>query len=149
MYTISERGVRQMRMPRYELSEQESKTYDWLVKETKQITPTWAYVIAQIVVGLFLLGYMIAWYWVSPTMTLPKSLLVGGQFLGLLGASTLAMEAFSLRPSTIALISMTKRRGNPALFAMLMNSRLRTRISISFIAVGFFAQGIGTLAVAT
>jgi hypothetical protein len=124
------------------MNDQESKTYAWLLNETKPELGRHRrrVVIGSILASLAILCF-IKCYWLTPTLTDSTRLVIGGQFYALFGALLLAIGAIS-RPSTLGLMSMTRLNGNPKLFAELMKSRFSARVGIGFVVGGFLMQGL-------
>jgi hypothetical protein len=124
-----------------QMSDQEKKTYKWLVNEAQPSISKYQRKIAIISVVMFLIIVAAIWsWWVSPTVTISESLLLGGQLYSLYGGLLLAVGAFS-SPSTLALLSMTRWNGNSSLFASLMNTRVAARVGVCFVVGGFAVQG--------
>ena len=132
-----------------QMSDEERKTYTWLVNKTKPEIKRYRrkVIIASIVVSLVVLGIII-WYWNRPTVAYSTSLLIGGGLYALWGALLLALGAVS-SPSTLGLMSMTRWDGNSKLFMELMKSRFSAIVGVSFIVGGFSNQSICMLLLGT
>ena len=124
-----------------QMSDGERETYTRFVRETKPALKRYQckVIIGSTVVFLTVLGIIIIWYWVRPTVSISTSLLIGGGLYALYGALLLALGAVST-PSTLGLMSMTRFDGNSKLFAELMKSRLSARVGIYFVVLGFSLQ---------
>lgn len=124
-----------------QLSDQEKKTYDWLISKTQPEISKYqrgVVVISAIVFLAIVVGVIN--YWINPTVSHSTSLLIGGQLCTLYGGLLLAMGAFS-SPSTLALLSMTRWNGNPSLFASLVKVRFAAMVGVCFVVGGFAIQG--------
>lgn len=124
-------------MKNSEMSETERENCAQLIAETKPATKRHRHrlTIASIVAFLAVLGLTI-WYWIRPDITCSTSLSPTGHLYGLYGALLLVVGAVS-KPSTIALMSMTRYGHNSKLFTELMNSRLNARVGVMFVVVAF------------
>src|SRR4030042_6998283 len=127
-------------MEQNELSAREKKIYGQLLNDTEKVRKSHRWRIIGASIGaLVIISILTSNYWVNATISHSTSLMIGGQFLGLFGAFLLGWMAFS-KPWRLGLMSMTKRGGNPELFASSMNSRFTSCFGIGFIAAGFFVQ---------
>jgi hypothetical protein len=127
------------------LSKSETRTLNWLIKETKDKLKQQKMILT-ITSGLVFvaIAILIYSYWINPNLSNLTSIIIGGQLYTVYGAVLSATGAFT-KISTIGLMSMARWDGNPKLFYELRKSSMASIVGICFIGFGFLIQSIGMI----
>lgn len=121
---------------------EEQEFYESLMERAKPrlARNKWQVIIGSIGVSI-IISYLVYGYWVGLSVSHFTSIVIGAQFCSLWGAFLLTLGAVA-KPSTLALMSMTKVSYNADLFVELMKSRFTAKVGIGFVFFGFLINGI-------